>query len=369
MAFSSLSTLISLIILADHFKHCYPIHQNYTAIFSFGDSLTDTGNLLASDALSFSYIGRYPYGMTYFKQPTGRSSDGRLIIDFIAEEFGLPMLPPYLAHDGNFSQGANFAVGGATALDSSFFHKIGAKHIHWTNHSLSAQLAWFDQLKPSLCNFIKECDDYFNKALFLVGEIGGNDYNYAFFMGKPLDEVQSFVPKVVGAIVGATEKLINNGAMHLVVPGNLPVGCSPAYLTLFASLNKTEYDSETRCLKKLNAFAMYHNSLLQNELVRLQKKYPQTRIIYADYYGAVIPFVHSPKHFGFTHGALTTCCGGDGPYNFNPSVWCGHQGTTVCGNPSSYANWDGIHLTEAAYHAMAVSLLHGPSTTPPLLRN
>lgn len=50
-----------------------------------------------------------------------------------------------------------------------------------------------------------ECDDYFSKALFLVGEIGGNDYNYAFFLGKRLEEVQSYVPKVIGAVVAATE--------------------------------------------------------------------------------------------------------------------------------------------------------------------
>ncbi|KAJ4794650.1 GDSL esterase/lipase [Rhynchospora pubera] len=162
-------------------------------------------------------------------------------------------------------------------------------------------------------------------------------------------------------------RLISNGAMHFVVPGNLPVGCSPMYLTLFATPNKKDYTKKNGCLKKLNKFAKYHNSLLQGELVKLQKKYPMTRIIYADYYGAAIPFTYSPKHFGFTHGALTTCCGGGGPYNFNPSARCGINGSRVCTNPSSYANWDGVHLTEAAYHAMAMSLLHGPNTIPPLL--
>lgn len=56
-----------------------------------------------------------------------------------------------------------------------------------------------------VCLHSTECDVYFGKALFLVGEIGGNDYNYAFFMGKTLEEVRSYVPKVVGAVVAATE--------------------------------------------------------------------------------------------------------------------------------------------------------------------
>lgn len=57
--------------------------QNYTSMFSFGDSLTDTGNLLVSSPLSNHIVGRYPYGMTYFHRPTGRCSDGRLVVDFL----------------------------------------------------------------------------------------------------------------------------------------------------------------------------------------------------------------------------------------------------------------------------------------------
>jgi hypothetical protein len=57
--------------------------QNYTSMFSFGDSLTDTGNLLVSSPLSNHIVGRYPYGITYFHRPTGRCSDGRLVVDFL----------------------------------------------------------------------------------------------------------------------------------------------------------------------------------------------------------------------------------------------------------------------------------------------
>jgi len=39
-----------------------------------------------------------------------------------AQGLGLPLVPPYLSHNGSFRQGANFAVGGATAINSSFFH-------------------------------------------------------------------------------------------------------------------------------------------------------------------------------------------------------------------------------------------------------
>lgn len=55
----------------------------YNAIFNFGDSLSDTGNFLASGALLFPVIGKLPYGQTFFNRSTGRCSDGRLVIDFI----------------------------------------------------------------------------------------------------------------------------------------------------------------------------------------------------------------------------------------------------------------------------------------------
>lgn len=59
------------------------VNGQYNAIFSFGDSYTDTGNLriLAGQTKNPPYDT--PYGMTYFHHSTGRASDGRLVIDFI----------------------------------------------------------------------------------------------------------------------------------------------------------------------------------------------------------------------------------------------------------------------------------------------
>lgn len=43
------------------------------------------------------------------------------------------------------------------------------------------------------------------KALVLMGEIGGNDYNFAFFQGKTLEEVYQLVPQVVKTIKDAVQ--------------------------------------------------------------------------------------------------------------------------------------------------------------------
>jgi hypothetical protein len=57
----------------------------YRALFNFGDSLADAGNLIANGVPEILATARLPYGQTYFGKPTGRCSDGRLVIDHLGE--------------------------------------------------------------------------------------------------------------------------------------------------------------------------------------------------------------------------------------------------------------------------------------------
>jgi hypothetical protein len=58
--------------------------QNYSAIFNFGDSITDTGNLCTNGRPSQITFTQPPYGETYFGTPTCRCSDGRVVVDFLS---------------------------------------------------------------------------------------------------------------------------------------------------------------------------------------------------------------------------------------------------------------------------------------------
>lgn len=40
-------------------------------------------------------------------------------------------------------------------------------------------------------------------TLFMVGETGGNDYNFALLQGKTIEETKSMVPEVVQVIMDA----------------------------------------------------------------------------------------------------------------------------------------------------------------------
>ncbi|XP_062225747.1 GDSL esterase/lipase At5g45910-like isoform X2 [Phragmites australis] len=341
--------------------------RGYDSIFSFGDSFADTGNnpVVFRWYSVFNPVTRPPYGSTFFGRPTGRNCDGRLIIDFIAESLGLPFLPPFLAHDGGFRRGANFAVGGATALDVGFFHDgepagPGASQFP-LNTSFSVQLQWFESLKPSLCGTTQECRELFGRSLFVVGEFGFNDYSFSLG-GKSIQQVRSFVPDVIRTISMAIERLIKHGATRLVVAGMIPAGCSPPILVMFADADPAGYDPRTGCLKDMNELAIHHNSLLREALHDLRAEHPDVEIIYADFFNPIMEMVESP---GFEGDAFTICCGGPGRYHYNQEVWCGDPGATTCKDPSARLFWDGVHLTEAANRYIAddwLSSINSPAS-------
>jgi hypothetical protein len=79
------------------------------------------------------------------------------------------------------------------------------------------------------------------------------------------------------------QRLIELDAKRIVVPGNLPIGCTPIILTLYASHSKSDYD-KYGCLDKFNDLARYHNELLRQEVQALQDKYNLTKIAFADYF-------------------------------------------------------------------------------------
>ncbi|KAI3764181.1 hypothetical protein L2E82_14184 [Cichorium intybus] len=281
----------------------------------------------------------------------------------VSESLGLPLVPPFL--HGNvmaFRRGVNYAVYGSTALDSSFLEPRGIVN-PLTNVSFGGQLAWFKQSLPYICTNVSDCRNFIERSLILVGEIGADDYNYPIMIGKPLDEVEPLVPLVIATIISAVNEFIDMGAKTLIVPGSFPFGCSPYYLTVRGSKSE-EYDKTTGCLVRFNKFLEYHNQLLQTKLQHLRELYPNVNIIYADYYNAAMQIIRSPLKFGFTNGAIRACCGSGGPYNYNPLAPCGLPLVSVCDDLDTYANWDGIHFTEAANRIISKSLFQGPYTRP-----
>lgn len=326
---------------ADSFRSCH-----FEQIYNFGDSISDTGNLIRQKPIvaGATLAAVLPYGETFFKRPTGRWSNGRLMIDFIAKASGLPFLNPYLEKEADFRHGVNFAVSAATALPAKVLAKYNITDT-LTNSSLHVQLDWMSKhlnstrIKPKT-------------SLFFVGEIADNDYNFANFDGKS-QEIKVLVPQVVAAIMSGVRRVISSfGADRVIIPGLFPRGCSPIYLTIFPTNNASAYD-EQGCLKEVNAIAYYHNIVLQEAIIELKTEYPDVIIVYGDYYSAFQWVFNHSVQFGFDgNSTRKSCCGIGGDYNFNVTRQCSPE-VPVCPNPNKFIWWDGVHMTEAVYKKMA----------------
>ncbi|XP_020573904.1 acetylajmalan esterase-like [Phalaenopsis equestris] len=328
------------------------------AIYSFGDSIADTGNLLRMGPGGvFNPIGHLPYGLSMKKRtPTGRCSDGLLIIDYLAMALNLSLINPYMDKTSKFDDGVNFAVAGATALDVPFFMSNDVI-MPYAASSIGIQLSWFNTHLSSVCSTREECSKKLERTLFLLGEIGGNDYSFAFYQGKSIEDVATFVPQVVQLIVDAVKHVIEAGAVHIIVPGNFPIGCFPSFLVNYKGKGAKVYD-RNNCIKELNTFSQVHNKKLQKALESLGEAYPHANILYSDYYQAFMNLIDKASILGFDESSLLkSCCGGGGQYNFDINMICGMPGAWPCSDPSKYISWDGIHLTQAAYKNMAQALI------------
>ncbi|TXG60343.1 hypothetical protein EZV62_014916 [Acer yangbiense] len=108
----------------------------------------------------------------------------------------------------------------------------------------------------------------------MVGEIGGNDYNYALFQAKTIEDLKAnLVPRSCWQChQGCCYCTVLLGT-RVIVPGNFPIGCFLIYLTGFRTNDSSAYD-ECRCLKELNYFSIFHNDHLKQAIQELQKENP-----------------------------------------------------------------------------------------------
>nr|GMD32961.1 GDSL esterase/lipase At3g48460 [Ipomoea batatas] len=302
--------------------------KSFKKIYAFGDSFTDTGNTHStSGPSSFTYVSNPPYGRTFFHRPTNRYSDGRLVIDFVAQALSLPFLPPYLNRKADTSYGVNFAVAGSTAIDHRFFVENNIS-LDITPQSLDTQLNWFNRYLEGVgCRDYKstpmQCGAVFDDALFWA--------------------------------------LLKKGAKYVVVEGLPTTGC----LTLALYLAPPADRDAMGCVATVNDQSHTHNAILQSNLAAFRRSFPEATILYADYWNAYKSILTAAKSHGITQPFRACCGSGAGDLNFDIFATCGSPNASSCPDPSQYINWDGVHLTEAMYKAVADKFVNGTFCHPP----
>ncbi|XP_043704562.1 GDSL esterase/lipase At5g14450 [Telopea speciosissima] len=346
---------------------------DFPAIYNFGDSNSDTGGISAAflpDIL--------PYGETFFHKPSGRSCDGRLIIDFIAEHLALPYLSAYLDSVGsNYRHGANFATGGSTIRqqnESIFVAGISP-------FSLDFQVAQFTQFKArtiDLHNQVRNKSDGsdlarlprpwdFSKALYTL-DIGQNDLSVGF---RTMSDAQlrATIADILDKFSTAVQQLYKQGARTFWLHNTGPIGCLPTSV-MYLGPTKPGVLDEHGCLKSHNDMAEEFNRQFKETVIKLRRQLPRAALTHVDLYTAKSVLISNAKNQGFVD-PLKICCGYHEGWN---NVWCGTKGNVngsevygaSCEKPSSYIMWDGVHYSEAANKWIAQNILFGGLTDPPV---
>ncbi|KAK4417823.1 GDSL esterase/lipase [Sesamum alatum] len=350
---------------------------DFPAIYNFGDSNSDTGGISAA----FWRIPP-PYGVSYFRRPAGRNSDGRLIIDFIAEHLGVPYLSSYLDSIGtNFRHGANFATGGSTIRrqnESIFENGISP-------FSLDIQTMQFDQFRARTGELyhpgeLKLMQDNhfsarklprpkeFSRALYTF-DIGQNDIA-AGFRKLTMPQLRAAIPDIVDQFGAAVTRLYQQGARAFWIHNTGPIGCLPAAMFYVRNLNKPGFFDKYGCIRSHNAIALEFNRQLKARVTTLRAELPHAALTYVDIYSAKYHLISNTKIYGFSN-PFKICCG---HHKNNVHVWCGQRVVinsseilgASCGSPATCISWDGVHYSQAANQWIANHIANGSFSDPPM---
>ncbi|XP_051141196.1 GDSL esterase/lipase At5g14450 isoform X2 [Andrographis paniculata] len=342
---------------------------NFPAIYNFGDSNSDTGAISAA----FWPIPP-PYGVTYFRKPSGRHSDGRLIIDFIAERLRLPLLSSYLDSIGtDFRHGANFATAGSPIRRQNETIMDGVSPF-----SLDIQTSQFAQFKDRTTELHRHAARYcdtmtlpnpkeFSRALYTL-DIGQNDLVVGF-RKLTMPQIKAQIPDIINQFAAAVVNLYQKGSRAFWIHNTGPIGCLPGTRMYFRSKQPGLFDSHG-CIRGHNAIALEFNRQLKARVALLRAHLRHASLVYVDIYSAKYHLISNAKVYGFDD-PMKICCG---HHKDNVHVWCGQRvrinGTevvgTACSAPRTCISWDGVHYSEAANEWIATRILNGSYSDPPL---
>jgi outer membrane lipase/esterase len=264
----------------------------YDAIYVFGDSYCDVGNIYA--ATSHETPPSPPYFM-------GRFSNGPIWVEHVASAWGLPMT-------ASLAGGTDYAFGDAYVTLTSAQNPAGPIP------SVPQQVEMYLSSLPD-----GHADP---KALYVI-EGGGNDILGDLAEGVPAEELAYQIAR------GITESellLRRAGAENFLIPDLLDVGQLPA-----AQLNAVF----------ATAASVATNKAL-DEFLGHEPPFDRVRIHRLDVFSLFHDIAADSTHFGFTN--ITTPC-----LNLGPPL-------TLCADPDHTLFWDAEHPTEFGHAFFAVTV-------------
>ncbi|KAK0597582.1 hypothetical protein LWI29_026715 [Acer saccharum] len=322
--------------------------EKQVALFIIGDSLYDPGNNNFLNVTSSMKANYPPFGETFFKYPTGRVCDGRIIPDFIALHANLSLWRPYLEPGKHqFLIGANFASNGAPVLPYNNPQAL----------NLGIQLGFFKNVASLWRQELgdAEANKRLNNAVFLI-YIGGVDY-FSFpsvYPNATESEKKEYVNWVIGNITYAVTEIYITGGRKFAFQNVGPLGCIP--------MLKEQYNiSDHGCMEELLEMAILHNNALFNANEELEIKLPAFKYLIFDYYNLLYDRIKHPFKYGFKVADIACC--GKGAYR---AIGCGIGEYELCSDPNEYLFFNGGHLSEHGYSQVSELLwIGGKNVTAP----
>ncbi|KAL3624408.1 hypothetical protein CASFOL_031076 [Castilleja foliolosa] len=352
---------LSAIFVPESYAKCA-----FEAVFNFGDSNSDTGGFFYAFPSQPS-----PNGVTYFKRPTGRTTDGRLHLDFLTQALGLPFLSPYLQSIGSdYKHGVNFATSASPVIQpniSLFVNGVSPFYLDVQINQMKHFKAKVEEFKSHGKTNLPQ-PDIFGKALYTIW-IGQHDITYDI-VGVGAANIKQYEPQIASGIANAVKELYRLGGRTFFVLNLAPIGCYGAVLTQ-VSHDNSDIDP-SGCMISFNNAVREYNSVLKETLQQTRQELHDANVIYIDAHSVILELYQNPTAHGLQHG-ITACCGyGGGNYNFHPKVFCGNTNevdgqkvtATACDDPQNYVSWDGIHLTESANKILANAIISGSNNEP-----
>ncbi|KAK9084035.1 hypothetical protein Scep_030506 [Stephania cephalantha] len=369
--------IICIVIITLFWSVAQTVDFSYPAVFNFGDSNSDTGDLVSGLGIHLDL----PNGQTYFQKPSARFCDGRLLVDFLiakdvstaVDAMDLPFLNAYLESIGapSFRTGCNFAAAGSAILPAT------ATSV--SPFSFGIQVSQFLRFKARVLELLAKGkkqdkyipqEDYFTQGLYMF-DIGQNDVDGAFY-SKSEDQVVASIPNILLEFETGIKRLYDQGARRFWIHNTSPIGCLPKNIARYGQ-DSTRLD-ELGCVSSHNRAAKLFNLQLYALCKKLQSQFTDANVTYVDIFSIKFNLISNYTLYGFKQ-PLMACCGyGGPPTNYDSRISCGQtkdlNGSTVtakgCDDSSKYISWDGIHYTEAVNHYVSSQILIGNYSDPPL---
>ncbi|KAM5546836.1 GDSL esterase/lipase EXL3-like [Rosa sericea] len=316
-------SIIAVIFLSHNVAAVTPATNKTTrAVFTFGDSIMDTGN--NDYIISIAKSNFPPYGRDFVGgKPTGRFSNGKVPSDFAAEIFGVKkILPAYLDPKLQLQD----------LLTGSVL-------------SLPDQLDLFKKYKSKITAAVgnERTATILAKSISFLS-MGSNDLAINYFstpLRSPHYDIPAYTDLMIESASNFLQELYALGARVIGVVCIPPIGCLPAQRTLNGGIKRA-------CYETANQAAILFNSKLSHLIDSLNERLPEAHLMYMDNYSPLLSLIQNPAQYGFE--VVDKGCCGTGDLEFGPL--CNKVTPGTCNDVSKYIFWDSFHPTEKAYRIL-----------------